>query len=1754
MITLQSSFEYVSDRAPPIDSSYITVKYPEFSLVEVDNLFYLNVTGSGFDDFNQELLVKEYWKILSTELIFGQDYRNVIAQYFKFLLRGSDPIKLSDISITFDVNYKGVEESKKSQVLEALYFIAILEPKKSADVSMSSVSSMINVSSNLDSVVDNNIYIVNKEVYLEFVRHLFSGRNTEDSSILLYIINVLVDLTGKSPSLLKLSALILRRKVIKVLLSFFDMTEVQMDVIYQYVTKNFDKLFDFPIKMPEIEVLKLKGKIQIKVTNNTEVTFDDYRFYRLNAEYSTWKNERLIPHVSKYDWDLDGFSDGVVNFSFSDPEIIAGIKGLVTVKVTAFDDSLVYVKDFKASDPGLQELDIRVVWKLPSILGEVTRKKKQDGKLRGKIVSLSDVCALEGVVIIQAKTTVEDDWATVTAGKSDKAGNFTLPYPVEKYVSAQAIVSLDRKAHTPINVYDGLISSDFLYIVVDKELEKGQKKADCGCVPTKTADRLPSGDELIQSDQFTQDVGGTCLNLTVPNRTLKEYDYRALVRHSDPDVANYTLTKSDDPNGNKMFMLQSNGKVKRDLIDISNPVQWVDGSDIGSEDLSIYQAVTIATGHILHYKSELRSDGYSLGDLLNSVPLAPGQKKQIVVFDSSHTLEGTEDQNVVQGESLANQLLNERLVMDQIAGNIGESLRGQSSASTAGISAGLGASGSSGFLGASLGVAGGYSNSNSSASQNGSRDLSQYFNEILKQNINQNATSYRKLTASAVTTVREGQRYNAETEVIANHNHCHSVTMMYFEVLRHLAVFQDLVNVEECVYVPFLMTRFTQENVSKWADVLVTSLLAIHSNTYLKPFPLRPGHPLLPAFDAIERIKTKYVWVDYPEGSYDKDRIRSIDGEFNIQTNLPRPRTKYDFILSLPIITKTVSHDETNLGDVVRASVIRGFTFGLFGDASHSVTEDIQTRAKIFDKFMKLDDNYETVPPSQCVRVITFSGFPTGEIANLIFSSFNPEDYIYMGPQDRQMWESYASLLGHKSIKEMLTLYFQDRLIAEWDTIYQSEIAPKVFRAMVKSIQINVFNATDTTVLSNYNGGERYMKVTFHGSTSLAREAFEKPPYNGKLIINSNSNSAKKLNDIVMFNLTTMRITYSTQHFHGLLYSGTVNGDILDGQEVDIPESTEEKRDPRKEDSFLANKLIEHLNYNLEYYNKILWYNLNPDRRWLLLDGFQIEIFDKYGTREGFRSLSSVIKNDLIAVAGNSLVFPVAPGYKVNKSLIVRKGSEQAESLLDYYKPEIPYPPYRLSVPTRGVYMEAIMGSCDSCEKVKPNSSQDWTKFTTDEPTSIATVTPPVPTVTDWKAQYKDFAPPMISIQNAPNAPDPGTGLAAATDLLGKSGIFKDITGLDANQANAIKTYLSNNENVKAMAQMSSALAMQSHNTDNSAKIMDTLNTAKQDRTLNDSEYNKLVKQHIQQQIDGGASLNAELSRQKAAENPSLESAAVDAVNKGKSVKAVTTDSQGNTQSVDIAGEGTIENVSSIADVAAWIDLVKFVPPTSIIDALKTRDITVQNIFDASGDLNVDMYGVTIEKMPTINNTVMTQESLIKYYRLNINKFSDSSSILESGSTSEFTPLDTAIDTPKWESDNPLGAVIKIDLFGPDNAAVVVSDYTKFYWRFSTIKTPSSKVGNHPVSGTREFGIRSKDGKYMVYTRGADRATGFPESFTGEMPFYLADKLWRRMQEELKKFVDENNGKAVIEQPYSKRYSWGMVKTLYNLDNRTIEI
>ena len=1457
----------------------------------------------------------------------------------------------------------GEQELPYSQPFTALYFIKGL-----------------NADGFTEAPLPDSIFLINKQVYDAVLPAFQQIMNQRASITLLAFLKILVEENGLDPQGPFLPEKVINDRLTAIINRFH---QDNITNFVEFLKKHFFNFFDFPISIDELKEIEISGHLQIVTEKNLPLKKNDFFFYTLQADYRvTQAAGNTVFHTITYDWNWtteDPANNQIVFSLTHEGKLLRqGLQDLITITVKGYDGAELWRKDFFADDPHLKEIDIvlteyqpNVITANPSIPLPATKR------LRGKLVGLTHDCPFkDATVLVQAKTEADQSWRVVAATTADGNGSFSMPYPYGNFVAAQALLSLTP--NSPVNItiepdqLNETISSDFLYLMVSDpvcaEPDPAKDKDDCDCHSPKKAGRLPSQEDLINSDEYTQDIGGACVNLSTPNRTISEYNYTGIVRTSDPDVANYTLKKKSlttiqGETVSGFDLVGGAEKIKRKPVDLDNPIRWQDTPD-DFDYLSFYQSVTVATGHILHYKSEFRADGYSLGNLLYSLPLAPGQKKQIVVFDSTHNLQGAESQNISQGERLTAGLVDEREIADQLSGSLAEALQGRSSATTSGISAGLGVAANLGVVSGALGVAGGYANSNSSASQNSSRNTSQFFGEKLRQAIMQNADSYRQLNASVVTTVQEGQHYAATTEVVGNHNHCHSLTMMYFEVLRHFAVFQELVQVEECVFVPLLMTNFTMENIHKWSDVLAVSLLPIPSNTYLRPFNWKPQHPLLRAFDANERIKTNYSHVDFPAARYCDDAITAVSGNFFVRTTLPRPKTKFDRILSLPIIRKTVTTQggvdvQGTVRDNIKSSAIAAATGGLsllFGGGPsvkyETVSHDVLTPSKIFDLFMTLDENFETVPPAQCIRVYSFE-----EQTVIVNGAPVKIDFFHDMPDDKKLWDAYAALLNISTLE--LLNKFSNNVVADWDRIYFSDIAPLLAKAFINetTLVLTPFSGLDITALNQYSSRDQLLRYNFQAKSSSNRVAITEVKFQHHFSFAISAFFQATLNQYCTLIVESLNVNYSTPHYNGRIYNGYVGNDLLDGVTIPTPLNYDEQRNPKKEDVFLVNKLTEHLNSNLEHYNKALWYKLDMDRRFMLLDGFHIQVYNDFGIPVAFRSLASVVKNEMTTITGNSLVFPVASGYRVSQSYIVEANSDGQPvdvSLFDHYQPLTPPPPFRISVPSRGVFLEAVQGACDACEKVQNNTSQDWTKFTTDEPTPISPLTPPVPTITDWKAAFKDFAPPLINIQNAPNLPAPGVGLAGLDDLLGKAGIFKDITGLDANQQNVLKTYLSNQENAKAFAEMASKMQTQGHNTSNSDKIMDTLKAAKQDGAISQDDYSKMVKEHIQKQIDGGEQEKIDAEKEKIAK-PTLSDAAVKAVDQGKNVKAQKTDTTtGNTESIDISSGSTDQSLAAVSgavpklkqdnSMSCWATVA-----TMMVSWKEGKKLTVEEVLQKAG-------------------------------------------------------------------------------------------------------------------------------------------------------------------------------------------------------------
>lgn len=727
------------------------------------------------------------------------------------------------------------------------------------------------------------------------------------------------------------------------------------------------------------------------------------------------------------------------------------------------------------------------------------------------------------------------------------------------------------------------------------------------------------------------------------------------------------------------------------LIAAPNPARFKlgDAYQVDWDDLPLaYQATTIAHGHLLTFKQVWKADGYSLGDLLYSLPLAPGQQKLISVLDWERRDTDTRQAHRTETEALTADLQHDRDITDIVRTALSERMNGSSSADVEAVGGGIG-----GFIGPLVfGAAGGVSSASSTARQSSGREISGTALNRVRDRTLQAASAVRGQRATVVQTSRQGESVRAQTEVVGNYAHCHAMTVEYFEVLRHFQVRQELAHVQECLFVPFGITPFTHNKTLRWRVPLERSLLRRE---------LRGG------FDALERLSTNWADADSPIGRYADEVVRHLDGELAMQINLPRPAD-----------TKDGDYDAGAWAPW--AGWLWDSPESIWHNYLGVVTEN--RRDRVWNR---------SIAPGIAQRVINRLTLA------LAFHEGTTTDDLVIDPT-------------------MVSTFAQDRSLLVSLRIDPASL-PGWTRAQIGGVLINAIAPSSTNPALPPEARIRVDSATFRYRTDhLSRE----------LIANR-----RVLNDLT----------------------------ATDGVEMRCPLDATEKRNPRERDRRIAEDLIDHLDEYIEHYHRAIWLRMDPNRRYLLLDGFQ-------APDAGSRSVASVVENRVIGVVGNSLVMPVMPGLKLDSTYEYAESTP--EDLRHLYAGGTA-PPMRISVPTKGLFAEAVLGRCNSCEAI--DDSKFW-RFEEepipDSPTSIQALS------TDSRRRMPpnltpdQFPDPLVRMQTVPEAPDP-TGLAAAMKALGTAGIFKDITGLALNQANsaqALKTAIST---AQGFASRAGALAQQ---------------------------------------------------------------------------------------------------------------------------------------------------------------------------------------------------------------------------------------------------------------------------------------------------------------------------------------------------------
>jgi hypothetical protein len=250
-----------------------------------------------------------------------------------------------------------------------------------------------------------------------------------------------------------------------------------------------------------------------------------------------------------------------------------------------------------------------------------------------------------------------------------------------------------------------------------------------------------------------------------------------------------------------------------------------------------------------------------------------------------------------------------------------------------------------------------------------------------------------------------------------------------------------------------------------------------------------------------------------------------------------------------------------------------------------------------------------------------------------------------------------------------------------------------------------------------------------------------------------------------------------------------------------------------------------------------------------------------------------------------------------------------------------------------------------------------------------------------------------------------------------------------------------------------------------------------------------------------------------------------------------------------------------------WQTISQHVVPNTVIKKIEKIDnqsgwfesANIQSLGHPNNGatVNMDFFPVTISQMPKKPNGVTyTQKELFNHIRLNINAFFDNLT---------FTPVVNSSyglnETALWNSTNPLGAILSINIV-PDEGSVVCSKFNEITgeWYFTTIEVPWD--GTHPVSGHRAFGYYTDvNGKMVIYTRGVDRYsfgthmlgnTGATLEAASQLAaFSSADAKWQSFQQKIANFVNQGqgnglNGASNVNVPEKYRPDWNKVKNVLN--------
>ncbi|MDO8903065.1 hypothetical protein [Hydrogenophaga sp.] len=241
----------------------------------------------------------------------------------------------------------------------------------------------------------------------------------------------------------------------------------------------------------------------------------------------------------------------------------------------------------------------------------------------------------------------------------------------------------------------------------------------------------------------------------------------------------------------------------------------VRGNTIGAER-TVPMAGTLGLGYVLNLAQVWKFQGLALGNLLYSLPLAPGEQQRIAISErvasasvrEIEQLDIAERQHSSLREDASSQAVFSSAFEEHVAAS--SSYRNEARSSSWGVAGGIGAILGPVAIGIGAGGGGGKSSNNGStrSALDGARSYTSTAAEDMHRSVERQASARRSAQRSSIRLATETDRETVTTKVITNHNKAHALTMQYWEVLRKFISTTEVEGVNLVCFVPLDVVRF----------------------------------------------------------------------------------------------------------------------------------------------------------------------------------------------------------------------------------------------------------------------------------------------------------------------------------------------------------------------------------------------------------------------------------------------------------------------------------------------------------------------------------------------------------------------------------------------------------------------------------------------------------------------------------------------------------------------------------------------------------------------------------------------------------------------------------------------------------------------------------------------------------------------------------------------------------------------------------